>query len=128
VLYVSRMGEEERWPGCTLFAGLPVRDFAAARGWYERLLGDVSFLPHATEAVWMLADERAVYVVQDADHAGHGRVTIFVGDLDAVVGEIADRGLAPDARETYANGVRKIVYRDADGNEIGFGGAPLADA
>ena len=45
--------------GLTLFAGLPVRDFEAARPWYERLLGDVSFLPHATEAVWMLADERA---------------------------------------------------------------------
>jgi hypothetical protein len=25
---------------------------------------------------------------------------------------------------TYANGVRKATYRDPDGNEIGFGGAP----
>ena len=29
------------------------------------------------------------------------------------------------ARETYANGVRKATYIDPDGNEIGFGGAPL---
>jgi hypothetical protein len=112
----------------TLFAGLPVRDFAAARGWYERLLGEASFLPHATEAVWMLAEGRAVYVVQDADGAGHGRVTIFVDDLDAVVAQIATRGLRPDARETYADGVRKVVYRDADRNEIGFGGAPRTGA
>jgi hypothetical protein len=28
-------------------------------------------------------------------------------------------------QETYSNGVRKITYRDPDGNEIGFGGAPL---
>jgi len=28
-------------------------------------------------------------------------------------------------RETYSNGVRKAVYRDPEGNEIGFGGAPL---
>jgi hypothetical protein len=28
-------------------------------------------------------------------------------------------------RETYSNGVRKITYRDPDGNEIGFGGGPL---
>ena len=29
------------------------------------------------------------------------------------------------AAETYSNGVRKAVYRDLDGNELGFGGAPL---
>ena len=112
----------------TLFAGIPVRDFAAARPWYARLLGEPSFLPHATEAVWMLADESAVYVVEDADRAGHGLVTLFVDDLDAAVGEIAGRGLVPDDRETYENGVRKIIFRDPDGNEIGFGGAPRDDA
>jgi hypothetical protein len=40
------------------------------------------------------------------------------------VSEIAGRGLEPAQRETYSNGVRKITYRDADGNEIDFGGAP----
>jgi catechol 2,3-dioxygenase-like lactoylglutathione lyase family enzyme len=109
----------------TLFAGIRVHDFAVARRWYERLLGEPSFLPHATEAVWMLADERAVYIVEDADRAGHGAVTILVDDLDAVLAGIAARGLEPDERETYSNGVRKALYRDPDGNEIGFGGAPL---
>jgi catechol 2,3-dioxygenase-like lactoylglutathione lyase family enzyme len=108
-----------------LFAGIRVRDFAVARRWYERLLGEPSFLPHATEAVWTLADERSVYIVEDADRAGHGVVTIFVDDLDAVVAEIAARGLEPDERLTYSNGVRKTLYRDPDGNEVGFGGAPL---
>jgi hypothetical protein len=51
--------------------------------------------------------------------------TIFVDDLDAVVAQIAGRGLDPLERETYSNGVRKITYRDPNGNEIGFGGAPL---
>jgi catechol 2,3-dioxygenase-like lactoylglutathione lyase family enzyme len=108
-----------------LFAGIRVGDFAAARRWYERLLGEPSFLPHATEAVWTIADERSVYIVEDADRAGHGVVTIFVDDLDAVVAEIAARGLEPDERLTYSNGVRTTLYRDPDGNEIGFGGAPL---
>jgi catechol 2,3-dioxygenase-like lactoylglutathione lyase family enzyme len=111
----------------TLFAGLRVRDFDAARQWYERLLGEPSFFPHATEAVWMIADERAVYIVEEADRAGQGTVTIFVDELDAALGEIAARGLEPDEHETYENGVRKMVYRDPDGNEIGFGGAPLDD-
>jgi hypothetical protein len=51
-------------------------------------------------------------------------VTIFVDDLDARVAAIAARGLEPAARETYRNGVRKVTYRDADANEVGFGGAP----
>jgi catechol 2,3-dioxygenase-like lactoylglutathione lyase family enzyme len=108
-----------------LFAGLRVSDYQAARPWYEQLLGEPSFFPHDTEAVWTLADDRSVYIVEHPDGAGNAVVTLFVDDLDAVVAEIAGRGLEPAERETYANGVRKITYRDPDGNEIGFGGAPL---
>ena len=108
-----------------LFAGLRVRDYRAARAWYERLFGEPSFLPHDTEAVWTLADDRSVYVVEHADGAGHSVVTLFVDDLDAHVAAVAARGLEPDEIETYSNGVRKAVYRDADGNEVGIGGAPL---
>jgi len=108
-----------------LFAGIPVADYAAALAWYERLLGSPpTFFPHDTEAVWELAAHRYVYIVQQPEHAGHARHTLFVDDLDALVAHIAARGLDPVTRETYANGVRKITYRDPDGNEIGFGGAP----
>jgi hypothetical protein len=102
-----------------------VRDLQAARPWYERLLGEPTFLPHATEAVWTLAEDRSVYVVEHADGAGHCLVTIFLDDLDAHIATIAARGLEPDERETYTGGVRKAIYRDPDGNELGFGGAPL---
>ena len=109
-----------------LFAGIPVADYTAARIWYERLFGSPpTFFPHDTEAVWELAEHRYIYVVQQPQHAGHARHTLFVEDLDALVAQIADRGLHPAERETYSNGVRKITYRDPDGNEIGFGGAPL---
>jgi catechol 2,3-dioxygenase-like lactoylglutathione lyase family enzyme len=107
-----------------LFAGLRVRDFQAARPWYERLLGEPTFFPHATEAVWTLAEDRSVYVVEQPEGAGNCVVTIFVDDLDAYVAAIAARGLEPDERLTYSNGVRKTLYRDPDGNELGFGGAP----
>jgi hypothetical protein len=79
-----------------LFAGLRVRDFEAARPWYERLLGEPTFFPHATEAVWTLAEDRSVYVVEHGDGAGNGVVTIFLDDLDARVAAIADRGLKPE--------------------------------
>jgi hypothetical protein len=106
-----------------LFAGLRVRDFQAARPWYEQLLGEPSFFPHDTEAVWMLADERSVYIVEHSE-GGHSVVTIMLDDLDAQVEAIAARGLEPAERETYANGVRKVTYRDGDGNEVAFGAVP----
>jgi predicted enzyme related to lactoylglutathione lyase len=109
-----------------LFAGIPVADYAAALKWYEQLLGcPPTFYPHDTEAVWELAEHRYVYIVQQPEHAGHAMHTLFVDDLDALVEQIADRGLESATQETYSNGVRKMTYRDGDGNEIGLGGAPL---
>ena len=107
-----------------LFAGVRVSDFQASLTWYERLLGrEPSFLPHATEAVWELGEGRFLYILEDAARAGHSLNTLFADDLDSLVAGIAERGIEPAHRETYSNGVRKVTYRDADGNEIGYGGA-----
>jgi catechol 2,3-dioxygenase-like lactoylglutathione lyase family enzyme len=108
-----------------LFAGLPVSDFAASLTWYERLLGSPpSFFPHETEAVWEIAEHRWVYIVQRPGQAGHGLVTILIDDFDSRIAGIAERGIEPTAEETYDNGVRKTIYHDPDGNEIGFGSVP----
>ena len=109
-----------------LFAGIPITDYTAVLAWYEQLLGaPPAFIPNDIEAVWELAEHRCMYIEQRPAHAGHAKHTIFVADLDGIVAQIAGRGLDPAAQETYANGVGKITYRDPDGNEIGFGGAPL---
>jgi predicted enzyme related to lactoylglutathione lyase len=108
-----------------LFAGLPVRDYERAVAWYERLLGSApSFLPNDVEAVWEIAEHRYVFVEVRPGHAGHAMHTVIVDDLEARVGAIAGRGLEPAERETYSNGVQKVIYRDPDGNEIGFGCLP----
>jgi hypothetical protein len=107
-----------------LFSGQRVRDYATGLAWYEQLFGEPTFFPHATEAVWTLAEDRSVYVVEHPEGAGHSVVTIFVDDLDGQLGLIASRGLEPDEVETYANGVRKFTFRDPDGNEVAFGGGP----
>ncbi len=108
-----------------LFAGISVRDYTAAMDWYVRFLGsEPTFVAHATEAVWELAENRLVYVNEDAARAGHSVLTYFVDDLDAAVDAVAERGIEPVARESYPGGVRKIVFRDPDGNEIGLGGGP----
>jgi catechol 2,3-dioxygenase-like lactoylglutathione lyase family enzyme len=108
-----------------LFAGVPVRDFAAGRAWYARLLGaEPAFLPHETEAVWELDEHRYLYVVEQPERAGHAVHTLFVDDLEERVEAIGGRGLEPAEDETYENGVRKVTYRDPDGNETGCGGGP----
>jgi catechol 2,3-dioxygenase-like lactoylglutathione lyase family enzyme len=112
-----------------LFAGVPVSDYERAVAWYERLLGsEPSFLPNDVEAVWELAEHRYVFIEVRPGNAGHAIQTVFVDDLDARVDAIAGRGIEPAERETYANGVRKVTYRDPDGNEIGFGGGPTEGA
>jgi hypothetical protein len=109
-----------------LFAGVPVSDYPRALTWYERLLGsEPAFLPNDTEAVWELAEHRYLYIEELPERAGHALHTVFVDDLDARVEGIRTRGIEPVSQETYGNGVRKVIYRDLDGNEIGFGGAPL---
>jgi predicted enzyme related to lactoylglutathione lyase len=76
-----------------LFAGIRVSDYETAKSWYERLLGaEPSFIPHATEAVWELAEHRSLFILEDAEGAGRAIHTVFVNDLDAVVAEIASRG------------------------------------
>ena len=108
-----------------LFAGIPVSDYAAALAWYERLLGaPPAFFPNDVEALWELAEHQYLYIEHKPDHAGHAMLTLFVDDFDARTAQITERGLEPAMQETYENGVRKTTYRDPDGNEIGFGGAP----
>jgi hypothetical protein len=106
------------------FAGIRVSDYELAEAWYERLLGEEPSLnPHATEAVWELAEHRWLYILEDAEGAGGAIHTVFLDDLEARVAETA-RALESDELVTYPDKARKVIYRDADGDEIGFGGPP----
>jgi catechol 2,3-dioxygenase-like lactoylglutathione lyase family enzyme len=108
-----------------LFAGVAVSDLPRAVQWFDRFFGGVeTFEPNDTERVWTVAENRHVYVEVRPDHAGHSMVTLFVDSFDGFLEAAADRGLAPQSQETYDNGVRKAIFRDPDGNEIGLGGPP----
>ncbi|MBM7520110.1 VOC family protein [Nocardioides nitrophenolicus] len=114
--------------GVELFAGICVRDHAAVRPWYEALLGGPpSFMAHETESVWEVAPHRWLVVEERPERAGGAVQTLFVADLDDRVAAIRARGIEPDAEEVYGEGVRKVIFRDPDGNEVGFGGNPEAD-
>jgi len=102
-----------------VFAGVAVTDYESARNWYERLLGrPPDMLPMKDEAVWRLASTASIYVVADTERAGSGLVTIAVNDLEAQLAELAEHGIpSADAR---ADGPRKVVVNDPDGNTIAF--------
>lgn len=106
-----------------VFAGVPVRDYTAAVSWYELLLGAApSFYPNDIEAVWQLAEDRYLYVIEDQRRAGGAVSMIWVDDPVAEAARIAERGIEPVDVEEYDT-VRKYVFHDADGNEIGIGGS-----
>jgi hypothetical protein len=106
-----------------LFAGFPVSDYASALTWYEQLLGGPpAFLPNDIEAVWELASHRYLFIKVLPEHAGHAFNLTFLGDLDGFTTRAARRGLEPASRETLVNGVRRVIYNDPDGNDVGFGG------
>ena len=108
-----------------LFAGIAVSDLPRAIAWFDQLLGSVeTFVPNDTEHVWSVAEHRHLYVELQPEHAGHAKVTLFVDDVESFVGAAAQRGIEPESLETYENGVRKVIYRDPDGNEVGVGGPP----
>lgn len=107
-----------------LFAGAPVRDYATAREWYERLLGVPSFFPNDVEAVWELGAHTYLYIVEEPEHAGHAVTTVMVTDLDERMAAIAGHGIEPALEETYDHGVRKVTYADPDGNRLAFGEVP----
>ena len=80
---------------CTSSRACACVSFQAARPWYERLFGEPSFFPHDTEAVWTLADDRSIYVVEHPEGAGKSVVTLFVDDLDARVTRSPPAGSNP---------------------------------
>ena len=48
-------------------------------------------------------------------------LTIICDDLEKLIDEIKVRGIAFDKEELPADNVRKVMYYEPDGNEIGFG-------
>lgn len=114
-----------RGKGTELFAGIPVSDFKASLDWYQRLLGTApSFFPNDREAVWAIADHRWLYIIVDAKRAGGAIQTIMCDDLEALIEQISERGLEFSDEEIPGPGVRKFMYHDPDGNEIGLGRVP----
>jgi catechol 2,3-dioxygenase-like lactoylglutathione lyase family enzyme len=107
------------------YVGISVRSLAGSLDWYKRLLGrDPDLLDGDHAAVWDLAEGRSLYIQQNPDHVGHLLFTMYFDDLDAVISEIADRGIEPLQHATVGENVRIFQFQDPDGNEIDLGWYP----
>ncbi len=105
-----------------LFAGVPVADFAAGRAWWERFSGrPPDLIPNDNEAGWQLADRGWIYVIGDADRAGKALLTLVVDDLDALLAELAGRGIEHGEIKTIPGAVRSCWVTDPEGNTIQLG-------
>jgi catechol 2,3-dioxygenase-like lactoylglutathione lyase family enzyme len=108
-----------------LFAGVPVRNLQISIEWYQRLFGmPPSFFPNENEAVWSLAEHRWLYIIVEPERAGRSINTIICNDLEALIDQISSRGIDFAKEERPVEGVRKVMYFDPDGNEIGLGRVP----
>lgn len=105
-----------------LFGGVPVRDIAAAREWYQGFYGrPPDMVPNEREVCWQLTEGGWVYVVADAERVGNGLLTLLVDDLDAELEQLAERGIEPTSIDEIPGAVRKGEFVDPDGNRITLG-------
>jgi glyoxylase I family protein len=102
-----------------LFAGVRVRNLAAAIDWYGRLFDrPADVVPNEHEAMWRVANGGWLFIVEDAERAGKCLVTIAVDDLDTLVAELASRELKMGPIEAVGTAGRKAKTKDPDGNSV----------
>jgi predicted enzyme related to lactoylglutathione lyase len=77
-------------------------------------------LPKDGEAAWQVCGPAWVYVVQDAERAGRGLLTILVDDLDEQVAALAERGIAAGEIQRTPGVVTRTIVTDPEGNTIQF--------
>jgi predicted enzyme related to lactoylglutathione lyase len=103
-----------------VFACLAVAELDPALSWYERLLGRApDMIPNSREAAWQMAPGGWIYVLRDPPRAGHGVVTLIVGDLDSLLADLSGRGIDCGPVEHLGAG-RKAYIADPAGNTIAF--------
>ena len=101
-----------------VFAGLPVRNLAAALDWYSVCLGRPADEVIGDEAMWQVSANAWLFGAPDDLRAGGGLITLGVDSLDPFLSRWREAGLEHDAVVTYGNGVRHVTIIDPDGNSL----------
>jgi hypothetical protein len=61
-----------------------------------------------------------IYVVGDRARAGSGLLRLAFDDLEQLLAQLAERGIAYERIDVLAGGTRKVVFSDPDGNMVAF--------
>ncbi len=107
-------------PITNVLAGLPVANFDAALDWYERLFGrPADARPMDGLADWHFVDTGSVQLVEHAERAGGGLVTLTADDLQADVEAMRQRGVqVGEVDDTTSDKVLFVSVSDPEGNLI----------
>lgn len=103
------------------YAVIPSADLAAARQWWTQVLGRApDRVPMPSDLEWIFPGGGGLQVVEDAEHAGSGSVTLGVADVDTELEEIRSRGVetVPEAQTVPSGQFRIAMLSDADGNTV----------
>jgi glyoxylase I family protein len=105
-----------------VLAVVPVSDLAAARDWYERVLGSPpTNIPMPGVLVeWRVTGEGWVQVTLDPGRAGSSLLNFAVDDLEAHRSALSARGIEPGPVITANRNVLLSELQDPDGNTITF--------
>lgn len=104
-------------PIAALIAGVPVSDLDAAVDWYTRFFGRSPNLRVGDEVLWDTDEHATLFIEPNPAHAGTGRITFAVTDLDALLEGLAAREVEYEL-ETHSDGDRHVKVPDPDGNAI----------
>lgn len=104
-------------PVSAVYAAVPSSDLVRSEAFYEALIGrPVDERPMPVLAQWRWGDI-VLQLVEDAERAGGGLVTVVVADMSAALPGLRDRGLDVDAGEGSVV-AQVAVLTDPDGNQI----------
>jgi len=103
-----------------VMAGMPVAEVDAAVGWYETLLGrPADERPMDGLVEWHFPGTGNIQLVQDADRAGSGLLTLSVDHLADFVAGLEQRGLRPGPiDDTTSTKVLFLTVADPEGNAV----------
>lgn len=104
-------------PVSAILAAMPSSDMAKSEAFYEALIGrSVDERPMPVLAQWRW-DGGVLQVVEDAERAGGGLVTVIVPDMTEAITGLRRRGLTVEADEgTVVAQVATLT--DPDGNQV----------
>jgi hypothetical protein len=100
-------------------ASVAVRDVETAAAWYEKLLGPGNQpMPEVIE--WQLERGGGLQIYAAPERAGRTSCTLIVTDIDELVQQLDETGIAPDAEPERNDRVDTVMINDPDGNSIAF--------